>query len=389
MKAKIHYFVAIVALFFSSTASAFIVGSCQFIGSSYYAVGSSVEACRAALNAAQYSDGVIALGTVSSEDANDIYYNATIYGGARTFRYAKYTCVAPQTWQVATGQCSPPPVVCTDKIGIESPHLTASGTTVPSTACFENCQVNIDVGAAGSDFWVGWGQYTGNGCTGTTAPAPAPDPDVCPAGRTIYNGVCTPLVDIPELGYGGMSINDIQKAIAKSEAAAAAKKKAAEKLVTPEYLSPSSVPSAPSIQDIDKKKAVEGAGDAGKGYAKDQGGSGDTQIIAGELGSGFGAVVTTLKDIFGGNIAGASVNGAQIDHIVQPTVKNITVSQITPVVVAHAQAVCPSTNITLQGHPAVWTYTTECNFATSIRPILLAFAWLSATFILVGGVKNG
>lgn len=291
----------------------------------------------------------------------------------------------------ATSCIVAPPPDCTVKIGIVSPHLVGDGTVVPSSACFDSCLVNIDIGAAGSTFWVGWGQFTGASCVGQTAAsaAPAPGPDVCPAGRAIYNGVCTPLVDIPELGYGGMSISDIQNAIAKSEAAAASKKAAAEKLVTPVYTSPDSIPSAPSIQNVDKTKAVEDSGTGGRVSARDQGGSGDTQIISGELGAGFGSIVTTLKDIFGGNVAGASVNGAQIDLIVQPTTKEIAVTSLTPVAVAHAQAVCPSTNITLQGHPAVWTYTTECNFATGIRPILLAFAWLSAAFILVGGVKNG
>ena len=131
-----------------------------------------------------------------------------------------------------TRQCSLPPPSCLDKIGTQSPHLTASGVIVPQTVCFDTCTVSIDVGAAGSSLWVGWGQYTGANCVGgnTASSAPVSSPDVCPAGRTIYNGVCTPLVDIPELGYGGMSISDIQNAIAKSEAAAAAKKKAVEAL---------------------------------------------------------------------------------------------------------------------------------------------------------------
>lgn len=284
-----------------------------------------------------------------------------------------------------------PPEPCAARTGTESPHLTASGTNVPSTACFESCSVSIDVGAAGSDFWVGWGQYTGADCTGgdTASIAPAPEPDVCPAGRTVYNGVCTPLVDIPELGYGGMSISDIQKAIAKSEAATAAKQTAAAAVVAPEYSSPDSVPAAPSITSSDAVAAVGAAGAAGVESARAQGGSGDTQILSGTMAEGSSSIVTTLKGIFGGNVDAATVNGIPNDLAVQPVVREIAVSQITPVAVAHAQAVCPSTNITLQGIPVVWTYTTECNFAESIRPILLAFAWLSASFILVGGIKNG
>jgi len=284
-----------------------------------------------------------------------------------------------------------PPSACEGKIGTESPHLYADGVTAPSSACDQGCVVSIDIGASNGTIWVGWGQYTGADCTGQVAasPAPAPDPDVCPAGRTVYQGVCTPLVDIPELGYQGMSINEIQKAIAKSEAAAASKQKAVDSVAVPEYLSPESVPVAPSIQTEDAKKAVSDAGIGYRENARDMGGSGDTQIISEGLGTGFSSIVTAIQNAFGGNISAASVNGAQIDLVVQPTTKNIAVSSLSPVPVNHAQAVCPSTQITLQGHPATWTYTTECNFATGIRPILLTFAWLSAAFILVGGIKNG
>lgn len=348
---------------------------------------SEYDACRTDYNGLTFSNGAC------RDTSGGAWVFLTLYSTScpANSTQSGSTCTCNSGFVPSGSSCivSPPPSSCVDKIGLESPHVYADGLVVPATACFEGCSFNVDVGAVGSTFWVGWGQYNGNTCTGSVAPAPAPTPDSCPAGKALQGGVCTPLVDIPALGYGGMSISDIQKALAKSLLADAAKKTAAEKLVTPVYTSPDSIPSAPSIQDLDKKKAVEESGSGGRDSARDQGGSGDTQIISGELGAGFGSIVTTLKDIFGGNVAGASVNGAQIDLIVQPTTKEIAVTSLTPVAVAHAQAVCPSTNITLQGHPAVWTYTTECNFATSIRPILLAFAWLSATFILVGGIKNG
>lgn len=397
---KTRLFFSVFLLLWTSSASA-VVNSCQgggFPDHSYariaYGPFATVLACadavlKLAIDTTRYADSC---SSTESIDQTCIFKSATNQTPNTFWIWSILGNACLVTEELINGVCTPiPSPSCTDKIGTASPHLYADGATAPSSACDQGCVVTIDVGASNGTLWVGWGQYTGSACTGQVAasPAPVPTPDSCPSGRTVYNGVCTPLVDIPELGYGGMSISDIQNAIAKSEAANASKKAAAEKLVTPQYLSPSSVPSAPSIQDADKKKAVEGSGAAGKESAKDQGGSGDTQIISGELGAGFGAIVTTLKDIFGGNVDGASVNGAQIDLIVQPTTKQIAVSSITPVAVAHAQAVCPSTNITLQGHPAVWTYTTECNFATSIRPILLAFSWLSATFILVGGIKNG
>lgn len=375
MRTKFISLAVLVFLLFAARPVHAVVTSCYYASSPGIIANGTFYTDLECVQAAMATAGWTATSCYARQNATTGYCEVTT--GYKLFVYA--------------GTPSPPPPPpCTDKIGDVTPHVTASGTVIPSTACFEGCSFSVDTGIAGSDFWLGWGQYNGNGCTGSdVAVAPTPSPDACPAGRTVYNGVCTPLVDIPELGYGGMSISDIQNAIAKSEAAAASKKAVAEKLVTPVYTSPDSAPAVPSIESADSVAAVGAAGAAGVESARAQGGSGDTQILSGTMAEGSSSIVTTLKGIFGGNVDAASVNGAQIDLIVQPTTKQIAVSSITPVAVAHAQAVCPSANITLQGHPAVWTYTTECNFATGIRPILLAFAWLSATFILVGGVKNG
>lgn len=61
---------------------------------------------------------------------------------------------------------------------------------------------------------------------------------------------------------------------------------------------------------------------------------------------------------------------------------------ITPVSVGSAGS-CPAPSpMTLHGQTYYFTWTTYCNFATGIKPILLAFAWLSAAGILIGGFRN-
>lgn len=67
--------------------------------------------------------------------------------------------------------------------------------------------------------------------------------------------------------------------------------------------------------------------------------------------------------------------------------KNISVA-ITPVTVGGAGA-CPAPSpMVLHGQTYFFAWDTYCNYATGIKPILLAFAWLSAAGILVGGFRS-
>lgn len=67
--------------------------------------------------------------------------------------------------------------------------------------------------------------------------------------------------------------------------------------------------------------------------------------------------------------------------------KNISVA-ITPVSVGGAGS-CPApTSITIAGRTKYIEWTTWCNFANGVRPILLAFAWLSAAGLLVGSFRS-
>lgn len=53
-------------------------------------------------------------------------------------------------------------------------------------------------------------------------------------------------------------------------------------------------------------------------------------------------------------------------------------------------ATCPAArHLTVQGRDIPIPYDLFCQFMSGIRPVILAMAWLSAAFIVVGGVKSG
>lgn len=61
---------------------------------------------------------------------------------------------------------------------------------------------------------------------------------------------------------------------------------------------------------------------------------------------------------------------------------------ITPVSIGSA-GTCPApTSFTIAGRTGNFSWTTYCNFASGIKPIMLVFAWLSAAGILIGGFKS-
>lgn len=67
--------------------------------------------------------------------------------------------------------------------------------------------------------------------------------------------------------------------------------------------------------------------------------------------------------------------------------KEINISAIQPVQVGNAGA-CPAPlPMVLHGQTYFMKFDTYCNFGTGIKPIILAFAWLAAAGILIGGFR--
>lgn len=81
---------------------------------------------------------------------------------------------------------------------------------------------------------------------------------------------------------------------------------------------------------------------------------------------------------------------AELDELpdVDLKTKDIPVA-ITPDGGWGGSSVCPAPrHVTVQGYDVPMPFDLFCKYAELIRPVLLTFAWLSAAFILVGGVKE-
>lgn len=101
-------------------------------------------------------------------------------------------------------------------------------------------------------------------------------------------------------------------------------------------------------------------------------------------GSGTGsATESTLRSVLD-TLSGLGDFGSVSD--VDLGTKTVNVA-ITPVSVGTGGA-CPGPSpMVLHGQTYYFEWTTYCNFAAGIKPILLVFAWLSAAGILIGGFK--
>jgi hypothetical protein len=86
------------------------------------------------------------------------------------------------------------------------------------------------------------------------------------------------------------------------------------------------------------------------------------------------------------NSIGCSDFGDVPDSVL-PT-KSIPIA-ITPITLGGAGA-CPAPHtFTVYGHVYTIPFTSVCDFATATKPFILVSAWLAASLIFVGGIKNG
>jgi hypothetical protein len=111
-------------------------------------------------------------------------------------------------------------------------------------------------------------------------------------------------------------------------------------------------------------------GSGGGGWPSDYARSGEAGAAADKILAGIGSGAVDYGSVVDATLATKSVNVA-----------------ITPVAVSGAGACPASSMLVLHGRTYFFDWTTYCNFAIGIKPILLAFAWLSAAGILVGGFK--
>lgn len=160
--------------------------------------------------------------------------------------------------------------------------------------------------------------------------------------------------------------------------------------------SASSVAAAKTLSDADVQKAIADA----KAAAAAAGGSASAVEAAGAAaaakatgdGTSDSAKDPVMAQFCKDNPDSPMCVGKDFGEVtdVDLTNKDINVS-ITPILDgALGQAgSCPAPRaISLGGQTKYFDYTTFCNFSNGIRPVILAFAWLLAAGILVGGFKS-
>lgn len=156
--------------------------------------------------------------------------------------------------------------------------------------------------------------------------------------------------------------------------------------------SASAVAEAKTLADAKIAKAIQDARDA----VAAAGGSASEVEAAGTVAAGVSAAGSGSSNPDSVDAAFCADNptasmcveqdfGSVEDSSLQEKTINVA---ITPVAVGGAGS-CPApSSMILHGQQYWFQWTTYCNFATGIKPILLAFAWLSAAGLLIGGFKT-
>lgn len=292
----------------------------------------------------------------------------------------------------------PPPATCS-----AYPVSTSTGTIggagdQPLQACVSHCLIDtgsgMSWGTAGARQWQSSGRSTGTACEMNTGAASSENDPACPAGQTLNaSGVCTPLAVCP---YNPLiyAVNvSCHPALCATDASLYASSPfcvASPAASVPAVVNCSTTPNDPVCAG-----AVSGVSPTITGTP---GTSGVYQAptmaplgISGGTQTGAITINNCITNSVGvvvcaGTPAGTgeSVTLDEVPNNVSLANKVVNVA-ITPVSVGGAGS-CPAPSVmVLHGQTYYFDWTTYCNFANMIKPILLAFAWLAAAGILVGG----
>lgn len=160
-----------------------------------------------------------------------------------------------------------------------------------------------------------------------------------------------------------------------------------------EALADAAAAEAARLQDIADKarQAAEAAAAAAGGTAEEIAAAGNT---AAATAAGAAAADESVDDSPLGKFCEDNPDApicietdfGEVDDV---DIENKTIDvAITPVAVS-GDGSCPAPSpLVIRGQTYWFEWTTYCNFASGIKPILLAFAWLSAAGIMVGGFRT-
>lgn len=282
-----------------------------------------------------------------------------------------FTCDSPYVVSAdgSTCQSPPPPPVpttCTVYPALTFIPVIGGDGDQPSQACVQNCLIDtgsgMSWGISPNREWQSTGRSTGTFCsTNNSVSVSASDP-ACPAGQYHdVNNTCVPLSVCPyDSTIPAINVN-CHPALCATDVSLYA----SSPLCQP---SPASaVPGVVNCSTIPNDPICAGAA------------SGTSPTITGTPGTSGVYATPTLGGVGG--------EGLVFDPVPDNAVlgsKIVNVS-ITPVSVGGSGS-CPAPSVmVLHGQTYHFDWTIYCNFANMIKPILLAFAWLAAAGILVGG----
>lgn len=279
-------------------------------------------------------------------------------------------CVAPEVRDPATGLCTPPPCPAAGQSGAS---LGATGTftgsgAIPSTLCVNGCQYNTGgVGVqVGNEWATGIGRSTGATCSANTGTGlPSGDPQTDPKTKCVESGqsfgtvngvvVCVPATTVTTKGSGSTTTTNKD----------------------PQGNTTGS--STTSTSTSTSTTNISG------------GGSSKTTITT--TTNPDGSTTTTTSTMEGEGVGKGEGEGEDDeDYWGTPpeegalSEQSIGPSSITPVSMGGSGA-CPAP-IALPHNWGSVSYQPACDMAGMIKPITLAFAWLAAVLIAVGGFKD-
>lgn len=304
------------------------------------------------------------------------------------------TCTLPQVRDSATNTCVIPSCSSAGTVhskGYFNVGVSPSGQLL-KTACMSGCKIELSSGYTpaarsvinGTYYYFGQAEYKYVGVASTCNPdtpnflanfVGSLPGQTCAAGQQMIsmNGVtkCFDSSGVEQQTNSADAVTAAQTAAAAAQAATAAK--AAQALT-------------------DAGTAIAGAG----GTTAEQMAAKTVAaglIASGGLGGSGSSTPTTddpvmnqfCKDNPTSAIC-AEVDFGRVEDT-SLTEKIINVS-VVPVMVGTAGS-CPApTPMSIHGQTKYFQWTTYCNFATGVKPLLLVFAWLSAATFLVGGFKS-
>lgn len=245
----------------------------------------------------------------------------------------------------------------------------------PSQACVQNCLFNtgsgISWGVSVNRQWQASGRSTGEFCVDNTAAAQSIDDPACSAGESLNaSGVCAPLAPCPyDASIYAINVNCHAPLCATDVSLYAS-----DSRCFPDPNEPASAVSAV----VDCAVTPDAAACVGAV-------SGVAPIVTGTPGTSGSYVAPTYGSEGSVSGVGGSLTFDNVPDSVPIGTKTVDVGVITPVLVGSSGG-CPAPSpMVLHGQTYYFDWTTYCNFAAWIKPLLLAFAWLAAAGILVGG----